>query len=121
MNNKFVFSILLFSLLSVGCAKQQPKNREDKPEDVIPADTEVTAENIADDHLKEFPSYFLRKISSFDTYKAVTAGHTDAYIFGIKIEQSIDVTVLRDEYSYLINESHSTMVNTVHVACFSWK
>ena len=108
-------------IILTGCSRQPERKREDKPEDVTPVEPEVTAENITDEQLKDFPSYFLRKLASFNTYEAVTSGHTDAYIFGLKVEQSIEVKVIRDEYSYLINESHSSMVNTVHTAYFHEK
>ena len=66
----------------------------------------------------DFISRYFDKTASFRTYKAVTKGSTKAKVLFIETEQSIDVTVIKNEYSYLINESHSSLVNTVHQAYF---
>ena len=60
----------------------------------------------------------MRKLSSFSTYKAVTKGKTVSKVLFIDVEQSIDVTSIKGDYSYLKNESHSDFVNTVHEAYF---
>ena len=66
----------------------------------------------------DFVSRYLEKVASYRTYKAVTKGSTKASVLFIETEQSIDVTLIKNEYSYLINESHSSLVNTVHQAYF---
>ena len=64
----------------------------------------------------------MKKLSNYTSYKSETHGSTKAKvsILGIPIEteQSIDVEVVKGEYSYLKNESHSSLVNTVHTAYF---
>lgn len=67
---------------------------------------------------EDFVPRYLNKIASYKTYKAVTKGSTKATVFFIETVQSIDVTLIKSEYSYLKNESHSNMVNTVHEAYF---
>ena len=99
------------SIISVSSSAVQPSSS------VAP---EIDADNLSDDKLNEFPLYFLRKLAGFTSYKAVTQGKTSAEILGglIKVDQSIDVTAIKSDYSYLINESHSDMVNTVHIAYY---
>lgn len=67
---------------------------------------------------KDFVPRYLQKVASFRSYKAVTKGSTKAKVAFIETEQSIDVTLIKSEYSYLKNESHSNLVNTVHTAYF---
>lgn len=67
---------------------------------------------------RNFPEHYLRKLSSFSTFKAVTKGDTKAKVLFIETTQSIDVTLIKSDYSYMKNESHSSLVNTVHECYF---
>ncbi len=67
---------------------------------------------------KDFVSRYLRKLSSYRSYKAVTKGSTKAKVWFVETTQSIDVMLIKGEYRYLKNESHSSFVNTVHTAYF---
>ena len=78
--------------------------------------------DLSEDEYINFPTYYLKKVGSFKSFKSETHGATKATvsILGIPIEteQSIDVEVIKGDYSYLKNESHSSLVNTVHTAYF---
>lgn len=68
-----------------------------------------------------FVGHYLRKMASFSSYKAITKGSTVAKVLFIETTQSIDVTLIKSDYSYLKNESHSSLVNTVHECYFHGK
>ena len=70
--------------------------------------------DLPDSEIRDFPSHYLKKLSSFSSYKSVTSGKTAASILFINYDQTIDVTLIKSDYSYLKNESHSSLVNTVH-------
>lgn len=91
-----------------------------EPQPSSSAIPEIDAENLSDDKLNEFPVRFLGKLASFSSYKSVTQGQTSAEMLGglIKVDQTIEVTAIKSDYSYLINESHSNLVNTVHIAYY---
>ena len=78
---------------------------------------QVLVSNITDYSM--VPSLYAKKLTSYKSYKSVTSGSTKATVLFINTEQSIDVTVLKGDYSYMKNESHSSMVNTVHTAYFN--
>lgn len=120
MNKKLLIPTLLSVSLLCSCAPVEEKKRSDEPVDPIPSE-DVTASTISEEDFVKAPSYMLRKLSTFDRYKAITKGSTIAKVLFIETEQSIDVTVLRDEYSYLKNESHSNIVNTVHESYYHEK
>lgn len=111
--------LLLFS--SCSCSPtEKDLNREDNQEEEI--DINRTVSSLNEDEYYLFPRLYLKKLSSYSTYQSVTKGSTKASVsfIGIPIdtEQSIDATVIKGDYSYLKNESHSTLVNTVHTAYF---
>lgn len=66
----------------------------------------------------DFISRYIERINSYRTYKAITKGSTKATVWFIETTQTIDVALIKNEYSYLKNESHSNLVNTVHEAYF---
>ena len=67
---------------------------------------------------EDFVPRYLQKVSEYKSYKAVTKGSTKASVLFVSYDQSIDVTLIKSEYTYLKNESHSDLVNTVHEAYF---
>lgn len=107
------------TLLIGGC---KGKNNTPAPERIddggqvapAPEDVEPKASELKEEDYKDFPSYYLRKLTSYNTYKSVTKGETLAKVMGVPTTQSIDVTVIKSEYSYMMNESHSLLVNTTH-------
>lgn len=113
---------------SIDVSKPLPSSNDDSfapvsssiPQPSSSTKPEVDAENLSDEELNKFPLYFLRKLAGYNSYKAVTQGKTSAEILGglLKVDQTIDVTAIKSEYSYLINESHSDMVNTIHIAYY---
>lgn len=66
----------------------------------------------------QFPKLYLERLAQYKSYKAITTGKTTADIGMMKTDQSIDVTTIKGEYSYLKNVSNSTFVNTFHEAFF---
>ena len=78
---------------------------------------EATVDDLAPD-LSDFIPKYMAKLNTFRTYKRVTKGETKSKLAFIDLPtQSIDVTFLKNEYSYLKNESHGA-VDTVHEAYF---
>ena len=125
---KKLFPILLvclpLTITSCSCSQTgKDKKHEDDP---IPEEEEkiIIDENLKVSDLKEedyglFPYYYMHRLQSYKSYKAITKGSTVATVLFIDTTQSIDVTVIKEkEYSYLKNESHSDLVNTVHTAYF---
>ena len=99
--------LTLFSVVLVGCNSPK-REREEQNIDIDPVPSIDS----------DLPTLFLSKLNSYSSYKAVTSGQTVTNFLGVKINQTIDVTVIRSEYSYMLNESHSSMFNTVHTAYF---
>ena len=112
--------ILLLSSISIllitGCSKEKRERIDDSNSNE--SEQSITADKITDEELHLFPSLFIEKLSSYRTYKSVTSGETKAVVLGITIPQSIEATAIQSDYSYLINESHSSMVNTTLIAYF---
>ena len=82
------------------------------------APKEPKVSDLTEDQYGLFPGLYLRKMASFSSFKAVTKGSTKATVLFVETTQSIDVTLIKSEYSYLRNESHSNFVNTFHEAYF---
>ncbi len=79
-------------------------------EEKTPLVSDLTEENY-----KSFITYYNAKFASLTSFKAVTEGHTLSNVFGIDIDQSIAVkTIKSKDYAYMMNESHSSLVNTTH-------
>ena len=123
MKKQIIALLILTPMMLVGCKKQESLSREtisttsestSESQTTTTSESEPTASTLTDDQLPLFPSLFVKKLSSFNTYKSETAGETKTSM----ANQSINVTVIKGDYSYLLNESHSLFVNTVHTAYF---
>lgn len=66
---------------------------------------------------EDFVPRYLEKVGSLASYKAITKGTTKAKVLIFDTTQSIDVTQIKSEYSYLKNESHGALT-TIHTAYF---
>lgn len=66
---------------------------------------------------EDFLPRYLEKVGSLASYKAITKGTTKAKVLIFDTTQSIDVTQIKSEYSYLKNESHGALT-TIHTAYF---
>lgn len=112
-----VLALLSSTLLITSCNKQPKREREDDPGD-DPVDVDITVDELKDDELNQFPSLFIAKLGKFKSYNAVTSGKTIATVFGIDVNQSIEVNVIKGTYSYLLNKSDSDMQHTIHTAYY---
>ncbi len=119
---KLLFLIPLLVALCVGCNKQKEIERQE-PVEEDPVEEDIPIEDDGLDHLiselkeeeyKSFYNYYYQKLNRIKTYKAVTKGETVSNAVIMDVHQSIDVTVIKSEYSYMTNESHSDLVNTYH-------
>lgn len=116
MKNKF-YVLLFIPLLLTGCKKGDYKQREDEKEETdLPTDKK--ASELSEEELKYVPALLVNKLKSYQSYKSVTEGKTVTNALIFNIEQSINTTVIKSEYSYLLNESHSDMHNIVHTAYY---
>lgn len=128
-------TVLLTMLFTIPSCKKSKKIERESEEEVIPIpssehsheegeessseeEVTVTAGSLKEEEFIYFPSYYLNKLNKYSSYKAVTSGTTHAEVFGMDVPQSIDATVIKGEYSYLKNESHSSLVNTIHEAYY---
>lgn len=102
--------LILFSVVLTGCNSPK-REREEQIIDFDPGSSDTHTDS-------DLPKLFLSKLNSFSSYKAVTSGQTITNFLGVKINQTIDVTVIKSNYSYMLNESHSSMYSTVHTAYF---
>lgn len=115
MKNRSLPLFILAATCLSGCQTQQ-SSREDN---IKPSDVDINSvDDINDSNINSFASAFFYKLKSYSSYKAVTEGSTHATGFLVDVTQTISATVIKGEYSYLSNESHSTMVNTSHVAYY---
>ena len=115
MFKKKLVILMLIPFTLMGCKKKDDKTREsDEPVDVDPS---LTVDDIEEKDYKKIPSYIAAKLGSYSSYKSVTSGETVSSGL-IKVTQSIDVTCIKSEFSYTKNESHSSIVNTVHEAYY---
>ena len=72
-----------------------------------------TASTLTKEEYKDFPIYYLQKLNSYESYKAVTVGST----VSVGVTQTIDATVIKGEYSYYYNASNG-VVNSSHTAYY---
>lgn len=107
--------LILIPFALTGCKKKDDKNREsDAPIDV---DTSTSIFDIEEKDYKLIPSFIYAKLNENYSFKSVTSGHTVSSSI-IKVDQSINTVVIKNEYGYTKNESHSNIVNTVHEAYY---
>ena len=97
---------------------EESSSEEASSEEASSAPKEKTVADLTEEEYKTIPEIFVSKLESYSSYKAVTSGVTKATVIGITTDQSIEVTAIKGEYSYLNNGSHSNLVNTVHKAYF---
>ena len=114
LNKKLlIISLIPFSLF--GCKKKDDKKREsDEP---VIVDPDKTVDEIEEKDYKLIPSYIVARMNKYTSYKNVTSGSTISSGL-IKVTQSIDVLNIKSEYCYTKNESHSSMLNTIHEAYY---
>ena len=108
-----VLSLIPFTLL--GCKNKDNKQREGDESIVI--DPTKTVEDFSESEYNQIPSYVAWKLGTYTKYKSVTKGSTISSGL-IKVTQSIDTTSIKSEYSYTKNESHSSLVNSIHEAYY---
>lgn len=126
MKKLFPILLMCLPLIVASCSCSQTgkdKKREDEPipeeEEIVVIDEKLKVSDLKEETYNLFPYYYMHRLQSYSSYKAVTKGSTVATVLFIDTTQSIDVTVIKEkEYSYLMNESHSDLVNTVHKAYF---
>ena len=116
----FKRKILLCALIPfalAGCKPKENKTREVVDDPVVDVLPDITPEQAQEVEPSKVPALVYSKLASYKSYKAVTSGTTVAKLWGIPVNQTIDVTVLKSDFSYLRNESKGT-VNTVHEAYY---
>ena len=109
--------VVALPLILTGCNKSK-RNREEEPDLPDVPVGEKTAGDLTEEEIKEFPVIFVKQLSSYTSYQALTDGHTIANVLGMDVDQTIVVNAIKSDYSYLKNESHSSMKNTVHTAYY---
>lgn len=116
-------SLTCLPLLLASCGNSQntpeptpePESKKEEREVIDPVIPTKTVSELAENEYNKVPLYYLSKLGTYKSYKAVTKGDTVAQFLFIKVTQSIDVTVIKGEdYSYMMNESHSSQINTSH-------
>ena len=70
--------------------------------------------NLKEEDYKTFYTYYFAKLNQYRTFKTVTEGKTKASI----VTQPIHSEVIKSEYSYMSNESHSSFADTEHYAYY---
>lgn len=117
-----LISVLCLPFLLTCCGNSNNNPPEPKWDDrgttepVVPT---KTVSELSESEYKNVPLYYLSKLSTYKSYKAVTKGSTVAQVLFIKVTQSIDVTTIKGEdYSYMKNESHSSQIDTSHEAWY---
>ena len=120
MKKHLLTSLFVLGLLLTSCNGGNPTPQQEDPKEEEPQIIEGRkASDLSGDELKLLPKYIVNRLSSYDSYKAVTKGSTVANVLFIETIQSIDAEAIKGkDYSYYRNESHSDIVNTTHVAYF---
>lgn len=119
---KTILLTLLPILMLTSCRVVEPEPSMSREEEssipsISPKDIK-TASNLKDDELKDFTLYYLERMNSFSSYKAVTEGKTATSVLFINIDQIINVTAIKSEYSYQHNSSESNMYSSEHFAYY---
>lgn len=123
MHKLLVLPSLVAGLLLSSCSVIQVSSmsREEESSSSIAPTSREKEKLISDLKENEYnlvPGNFVEKMNSFTTYKAVTEGETKASVLFITVPQKINVTVIKNEYSYLYNSSESSMYSSEHHAYY---
>ena len=78
------------------------------------AEEEPYLHNLKKEDYKSFYKYYFARLNKFKSYKTATLGETKAVI----VTQPIEATVIKGEYSYMTNISHSAFADTEHKAYY---
>lgn len=117
-----LLTLFCVPFLLAGCGSNNVNPPVDPGDDggtVEPTIPTKTVSELSESEYKNVPLYYLSKLSTYKSYKAVTKGSTVAHVLFIKVTQSIDVTTIKGEdYSYMKNESHSSQIDTSHEAWY---
>ena len=114
-------SIVMFGVVSCGQPVEEIHHEEEekKEEEPFPTlDMNKRVNDLQESDYNLVPYYFIKRCNDATSYKSVTKGQTAATVLFITTHQSIDVTTIKSEYSYMKNESHSALVNTTHEAYY---
>ena len=135
---KYPLLLLLGSLLLTGCSIVQEESSSEledyeEPEEVEPINDNTSSNgesseeesnvNLVSKLKKEnynlFPTYYLEKLSSYNSFKTVTSGTTESSVLFVTVNQAINVTAIKNgEYSYQYNKSESNMFSSEHTAYY---
>ena len=115
MNKRNILIFLIIPFTLIGCNKKDTQTRESE----APIDVDITTpiDEVKEEDYKKIPSYIYTKLNEYNSFKAVTEGQTVSTSI-IEVTQIINSLAIKSEYSYLKNESHSKLVNTVHEAYY---
>lgn len=135
---KYPLLLLLGSLLLTGCSIVQEESTSEledyeEPEEAEPINNntssngesseEESSVNLVSKLKKEnynlFPTYYLEKLSSYNSFKTVTSGTTESSVLFVTVNQEINVTTIKNgDYSYMHNTSSSSMYSSEHTAYY---
>lgn len=115
MNKRNIVIFLMIPFTLMGCNKKDTQTRESE----APTEVDITTpiDEVKEEDYKKIPSYIYSKLNEYNSFKAVTSGQTISNSI-IKVTQSINSVVIKSDYGYIKNESHSNLVNTVHEAYY---
>ena len=125
MRKKYIsFALFSYALLLVGCGPKESLSRQelssDDPSTTIISSNDDVSSNIESSTVREtlvtdlqeseyktIPSLYLKKLVTFKTYEADTAGQTVSKVPLVgDVTQVITVNAIKsEEYSYLFNHS----------------
>lgn len=115
MNKRNIVIFLMIPFTLMGCNKKDTQTRES--EAPIEVDITTPIDEVKEEDYKKIPSYIYSKLNEYNSFKAITSGQTVSTSI-IKVTQSIDSVVIKSDYGYIKNESHSNLVDTVHEAYY---
>ena len=115
---KYQLLLLLGTLLLTSCSGAKKKTRqEDDP--ITPAGEDGPyVSDLQESEYNLFTTNYLRRLTSYNTYKAVTSGQTVTKMILGNVTQTIDVTAIKSDYSYQYNASHSDYYSSEHIAYY---
>lgn len=122
MKRKILLTLLLPLSLSIsGCSchkKDDYMDRKEEQEIDIDVDEERKASSLTEDEYKDLPLYIINKLNKYNSYKAVTKGVTKTNFWFVDIDQKINATAIKGEYSYFMNTSESSAYSSYHQSYF---